>query len=168
MYRRKSQKTSNGGVNWWPLSTLDDGIGFGQLITHNGLAVGEALMRPGTSKRWRTGQKPEKLCESVLGLVSQPGQLVVDIFAGTGSFLAAALKMGRHAIGVELDRELVEKVTRPRLKAMTDAGIADKLTAAVAKEYHLVYETEVIKTLTRKSGLAYRTIGRCIFGPKNS
>lgn len=44
----------------------------------------------------------EALAASVIGHASEPGDLVLDPFAGYGTTLAVAERMGRRAIGVEL------------------------------------------------------------------
>lgn len=44
----------------------------------------------------------EALAESVIGHASLPGDLVLDPFAGYGTTVAVAARMGRRAIGVEL------------------------------------------------------------------
>jgi DNA modification methylase len=44
----------------------------------------------------------EALAASVIGHASQPGDLVLDPFAGYGTTLAVAERMGRRAIGIEL------------------------------------------------------------------
>ncbi len=44
----------------------------------------------------------EALAESVIGHASQPGELVLDPFAGYGTTVAVAERMGRRAIGIEL------------------------------------------------------------------
>lgn len=46
--------------------------------------------------------KPERLIERVLTLGSNPGDLVLDSFLGSGTTAAVAHKMGRRWIGVEL------------------------------------------------------------------
>lgn len=46
-------------------------------------------------------QKPEKLLAKVILASSNPGDLVLDPFAGTGSSLVTAKKLGRHFIGIE-------------------------------------------------------------------
>jgi adenine-specific DNA-methyltransferase len=46
--------------------------------------------------------KPERLIERVLTLASNPGDLVLDSFLGSGTTAAVAHKMGRRWIGVEL------------------------------------------------------------------
>lgn len=46
--------------------------------------------------------KPEKLIERVLILASNPGDLVLDSFLGSGTTAAVAHKMGRRYIGIEM------------------------------------------------------------------
>ncbi len=46
--------------------------------------------------------KPEKLIERILTLGSDPGDLVLDSFLGSGTTAAVAHKMGRRWIGIEL------------------------------------------------------------------
>ena len=46
-------------------------------------------------------QKPEAMVARIISASSQPGDLVVDFFAGTGTTLATAQKLGRRWIGVE-------------------------------------------------------------------
>lgn len=48
------------------------------------------------------GKKPEALIEKVLELSTQPGDLVLDSFLGSGTTAAVAHKMGRRYIGVEM------------------------------------------------------------------
>ena len=46
--------------------------------------------------------KPEKLIKLILEIASDPGDLVLDSFLGSGTTAAVAHKMGRRYIGVEL------------------------------------------------------------------
>lgn len=54
----------------------------------------------------------EALAESVIGHASQPGDLVLDPFAGYGTTVIVAERMGRRAIGIELMPEHVEIARR--------------------------------------------------------
>lgn len=46
-------------------------------------------------------QKPEKLLAKTILASSDPGDVVIDPFAGAGSSLVTAKKLGRHYIGIE-------------------------------------------------------------------
>lgn len=52
--------------------------------------------------KWFATPKPEKLIEKVLLIATNPGNLVLDSFLGSGTTAAVAHKMGRRWIGVEL------------------------------------------------------------------
>jgi adenine-specific DNA-methyltransferase len=47
------------------------------------------------------GKKPEKLLYRIIDITTEPGDIVLDFFAGTGTTCAVAHKMGRQYIGVE-------------------------------------------------------------------
>jgi DNA modification methylase len=57
--------------------------------------------------RLHAWQKPLALGERFVRHASQPGSLVIDPFAGTGTFLLAAAQLGRHAIGCERDETML-------------------------------------------------------------
>lgn len=62
---------------------------------------------PGNAKE-RTGhpcQMPEAILARIIAATTNPGELVLDPFAGSGTTLAVAKKLGRSAIGVELSRD---------------------------------------------------------------
>ncbi|APT81874.1 DNA methyltransferase [Corynebacterium ammoniagenes] len=58
--------------------------------------------------------KPEELLEAILTVSTQPGDLVLDFFLGSGTTAAVAHKMGRRYIGVE-QMDYTSTVTVPRL-----------------------------------------------------
>ena len=53
-------------------------------------------------------QKPLQLMGYLLMLYSNPGDLVLDPFAGSGTTLEAAMKLGRQFIGIERERQYYE------------------------------------------------------------
>lgn len=75
--------------------------------------------------------KPEKLIERVLSLGSNPGDLVLDSFLGSGTTAAVAHKMGRKHIGVEMGRQAFTCCV-PRLKKVIDG--TDK--GGITKKQH--------------------------------
>lgn len=50
--------------------------------------------------------KPEKLVQRIIHLASNPGDLVLDSFLGSGTTIAVAQKMGRRWIGIELGNQI--------------------------------------------------------------
>lgn len=52
-------------------------------------------------------QKPERLMERIIRASSNPGDTVLDPFAGTFTTCAVAQRLGRHSIGIELQEEYI-------------------------------------------------------------
>jgi adenine-specific DNA-methyltransferase len=63
--------------------------------------------------------KPERLIHRILGLATNPGDLVLDSFAGSGTTGAVAHKMGRRWIMVELGEHCHTHIV-PRLRKVID------------------------------------------------
>jgi adenine-specific DNA-methyltransferase len=75
--------------------------------------------------------KPERLIKRVLEIATNPGDIVLDSFAGSGTTGAVAQKMGRRWIMVELGEHCHSHIS-PRLKKVidgTDPGGVTKATA---------------------------------------
>lgn len=69
--------------------------------------------------------KPESLLERIIHIGTNPGDLVVDLFAGSGTTAAVAHKMRRRWIAVERSAQTVVDFTYPRLQRVVsgeDAG----------------------------------------------
>ena len=74
--------------------------------------------------------KPEQLIKRVLALSTNPGDLVLDSFAGSGTTGAVAQKMGRRWIMVELGEHCHTHII-PRLKKVIDGQDPGGITEAV-------------------------------------
>lgn len=78
-------------------------------------------------------QMPEQLLGRIVRVSSNPGDVVLDPFAGSGTTLAVAKKLGRRWIGCELSEDYVRAATE-RLDAIHDGdpldGPADPLSSA--------------------------------------
>ena len=67
-----------------------------------------------------TTQKPEALLYRVLLASTNPGDIVLDPFFGTGTTGAVAKKLGRHFIGVERNEDYI-KIAQERIAAIEPA-----------------------------------------------
>ncbi len=61
---------------------------------------------------WHGCQMPEQLLGRIIRASSNPGELVLDPFAGSGTTLAVAKKLGRNFLGFELSEAYAEQITR--------------------------------------------------------
>jgi len=104
---------------WWP----HDEVG------HTDESKKEIQALFGKSDTFDT-PKPERLIERILHISSNPGDLVLDSFAGSGTTGAVAHKMGRKWIMVELGEHCHTHI-QPRLQKVcdgTDQGGISKAT----------------------------------------
>ena len=94
--------------NWWPH----------EVAGHTDEAKKESIALFGGASVFST-PKPERLIERIFTLGSNPGDLVLDSFLGSGTTAAVAHKMGRRYIGIELGDHCYTHCL-PRLKAVVD------------------------------------------------
>lgn len=82
--------------------------------------------------------KPERLLQRIIHIATNPGDIVLDCFAGSGTTAAVAQKMGRRWITCELLESVFDHYTLPRLKkVVTDedpGGITRSKGKRVAAE----------------------------------
>ncbi|MCE9650299.1 MAG: site-specific DNA-methyltransferase [Parvibaculum sp.] len=73
--------------------------------------------------------KPERLIQRILHIATNPGDVVLDSFLGSGTTAAVAQKMGRRYIGIEMGDHAVTHCA-PRLKKVIDGeqgGISESV-----------------------------------------
>ena len=67
------------------------------------LCTGEERLKGADGRKVHPTQKPEALLARVILASTNPGDVVLDPFCGTGTTGAVAKRLGRHFIGVERD-----------------------------------------------------------------
>lgn len=75
-----------------------------------------ALDRGGKGRRLHTTQKPLALMETLVRLFSDPGELIADPFAGSGTTGVAAVRLGRRFVGWERQEKYAAAASK-RLEA---------------------------------------------------
>lgn len=75
------------------------------------------------------GKKPEALVGRIVEMTTEPGDLVLDSFLGSGTTAAASTKLQRNWIGVELGNHCYTHCI-PRLKSVIDGIDAGGITEA--------------------------------------
>jgi adenine-specific DNA-methyltransferase len=71
--------------------------------------------------------KPEALTARIIKIASNPGDLVLDCYAGSGTTAAVSHKLGRRWITIERQRRTVDEVLVPRLSRVVegeDGGVS--------------------------------------------
>lgn len=76
------------------------------------------------------GKKPEFLIKRVLDIATNPGDIVLDSFLGSGTTAAVAHKMGRRWIGIEV-KDQCDTHCLPRLKKVVDGTDVSGISKAV-------------------------------------
>ncbi len=96
--------------------------------------------------------KPEELLERIIHIATNPGELVLDLFAGSGTTAAAAHKMGRRWITVERNTQTVLDFTFPRLERVIQGsdlgGITRQVQWTGGGEFDLMHVSPRIGTLS--------------------
>ena len=97
-------------------------------IGTTGTAKGEIVKLFGGQTPFST-PKPEMLVARVIHIASNPGDLILDSFLGSGTTAAVAHKMGRRWIGVEMEEHAVSHCA-PRLQKVIQGekgGISESI-----------------------------------------
>jgi site-specific DNA-methyltransferase (adenine-specific) len=90
----------------------------------SGYFAGEEPLRDGNGERVHKQQSPVQLLLRIILSSSNPGDLVLDPFAGTGTTTVVSEQLDRDSIGIELDTKNAEAI-RNRLSAQR---IADNIS----------------------------------------
>lgn len=102
----------NSGVNYGA-NTKSSASRAGQLDRYP-CSVLEFGSVPNATGRLHPQQKPEALMAYLVRQYSNPGDLVVDPYAGSGTTIQAALNEGRRAVGFETNAQFVETANSRR------------------------------------------------------
>jgi len=106
-------------MTWWPASEFSD----------NQAAKKEILALFEDEDAFDT-PKPEGLIEKIVMIATNPDDLVLDVFLGSGTTAAVAHKMGRRYVGVEMGDHAVT-YCQPRLRKVVDGeqgGISEAVS----------------------------------------
>ncbi|NOK64207.1 MAG: site-specific DNA-methyltransferase [Chloroflexi bacterium AL-W] len=115
LWCKKSQDQKRYTFHYQAMKTLNEGKQM-RSDWHMPLCTGGERLRVNGAKA-HTTQKPEALLYRVILSSSNPGDVVLDPFFGTGTTGAVAKKLGRHFIGIEREQSYIE-VAQKRLAAI--------------------------------------------------
>ncbi|MFE0811791.1 site-specific DNA-methyltransferase [Streptomyces sp. NPDC058794] len=109
---------------WWPAAEVGSNMGAKRDHIRKMFPDVPAFATP----------KPEGLMERVITIASNPGDIVLDCFGGSGTTAAVAHKMGRRWVTVEREHTTVETFLRPRLEMVVNGEEPGGVTTAVGWE----------------------------------
>jgi DNA modification methylase len=84
-------------------------------VWHFPICSGDARKKGGDGKKLHSTEKPLPLLERIVGSCTQPGDLVLDPFGGTGTTAEAAMRQGRRYFLIEQQSLYIEYGVLPRL-----------------------------------------------------
>ncbi|HDZ37284.1 MAG TPA: site-specific DNA-methyltransferase [Marinobacter sp.] len=67
-------------------------------------------------RKWHPTQHPEALMERIIKMSCVPGDLVIDLFAGTGTTLRVCKRLGIDCIGIEMSKAYCERIDQDTAK----------------------------------------------------
>ncbi len=79
----------------------------------------QEMMGRDKETRYHPTQKPVELISRILEKYSEEGDTVMDCYTGSGSILCAAVRMGRHFIGIEINPDYC-KIAEKRIQEERD------------------------------------------------
>ncbi|WP_217376338.1 site-specific DNA-methyltransferase [Paenarthrobacter ureafaciens] len=119
--KKYADKVQQGVVprTWW---TADE-------VGHNQEAKRDHLNKMFPDETPFATPKPERLLQRIIHISTNPGDIVLDCFAGSGTTAAVAHKMGRRWITNELVSATVDRFTKPRLSRVVHNGDPGGITS---------------------------------------
>lgn len=107
-------------MTWWPASEVGD----------NEAAKKEILELFHSAEPFVT-PKPERLLQRIIEIATNPDDIVLDGFLGSGTTAAVAHKMGRRWVGIERSVDTIDTYVLPRLAKVVNGGDPGGITKSV-------------------------------------
>jgi len=108
-------------ITWWPRTEVGDNDESKSEIQALFPEIGDPFQTP----------KPERLLQRIVHVASNPGDIVLDCFLGSGTTAAVAHKMARRWVGVEWSRSTLDDYAAPRLAKVVAGEDPGGVTEAV-------------------------------------
>ncbi|MBO6835482.1 MAG: site-specific DNA-methyltransferase [Alphaproteobacteria bacterium] len=96
------------------------------------ICTGHERLKDDDGSKAHPTQKPEALLHRVILSSTEPGQVVLDPFLGSGTTAAVAKRLGRRWIGIEREEKYL-KIARRRIAAEPEAADADAISYTTPK-----------------------------------
>lgn len=139
--------------NYEAMKALNDDLQMRSDWTLPICSGGERLKKDGVKAH--PTQKPESLLYRVILSSTEPGDIILDPFFGTGTTGAVAQKLGRNWIGLDQSAEYAEMATRriKRVKAVKDLELLR--TASKRSQPRIPFGTVVERGMLKPGDVLY-------------
>jgi adenine-specific DNA-methyltransferase len=118
-------------------------------------------------------QKPERLIERILDIATEPGDVVLDCFGGSGTTAAVAHKMNRKWVMAELSPSNISSFIVPRLTKVVKGEDPSGITQETVEEFEDVLPDGIGYDEVRRAAVVVKKMSDAgvfsdIGGPSNS
>ncbi len=145
--------------NYDAMKMMNDGVQMRSDWTLPICTGRERLKKSDGSKAHPT-QKPESLLHRVILSTTNPGDIIVDPFFGTGTTGAVAKKLGRDFIGYEKEQDYIIHAQRRIDKIQTGSGVGVQVTPSKRAEPRIPFGTLIERGLLNPGDVLYSPDGR--------
>ncbi|WP_136683368.1 site-specific DNA-methyltransferase [Falsirhodobacter xinxiangensis] len=124
------------------------------------ICTGHERLKDANGDKAHPTQKPESLLHRVLLATTNPGDVVLDPFFGTGTTGAVAKMLGRHFIGIEREEEYREIAAQRIARVRRIEASALEVTGSKRAEPRVPFGTLVERGMLRPGENLYSTGSR--------
>lgn len=103
---------------------------------------------------WHGCQMPEALLMRIIRASSDPGQLVLDPFVGSGTTVVAATKLDRHYLGIDISKHYVLHCRKRLAAAKPEASGTYRCNGLAWPNLHV----DTLAQLYRETGTSYHRL----------
>ena len=121
------------------------------------ICSGKERVKGPDGKKAHPTQKPESLLYRVIMSSTEPGDVILDPFLGSGTTAAMARKLGRHFIGIERD-ETYAQFARARVASVTpfaEDGMLDGLVSVKRQQQRIPFGHVLERGLLKPGAMLY-------------
>jgi modification methylase len=159
IWAAKSREQKSYTFNYEAMKQLNDELQM-RSDWHLPICAGSERLRDESGTKSHSTQKPEALLHRVILSSTNPGDVVLDPFFGSGTTGAVAKRLGRRFIGIERDPDYI-RVARRRIEAVLPAeDDAIAVTRSKKSEPRIPFGTLVERGLLKPGAILTGLGGR--------
>ena len=145
--------------NYDAMKMMNDGVQMRSDWTMP-ICTGLERLKKSNGDKAHPTQKPEALLHRVIVATSNPGDVIVDPFFGTGTTGAVARKLGRDFIGFEMEEEYIAHARKRIEKINPGQGAAINVTRSKRREPRVPFGNLIERGLINPGTMLYSPSGK--------